>query len=114
MGEKLYSGMPPENQLTPASNKDFLINTEFNYVYGEWSFHMSAGVHRSQRALDLEVEFRLISGPLQKQYESSSRTNKGLFNHLSEPEPRKRLTRPHLDHNCFKSADLLLALQFFP
>lgn len=83
-----------------TSSKAFLINTNFNHVYGERLFHVSAGVHRRQGASDLEVEFQLISGPLQKQYEPSSRTSKGFFNHLSELEPRKRLTRPHFDCNC--------------
>jgi hypothetical protein len=43
-GRQADPGMPPENQLIPTSNKDFLINTSFNNGCGEWSVHVSACV----------------------------------------------------------------------
>lgn len=50
--------MPPENLRIPTSNKDFFINTNFNYVYGEWSYARECTCPQKPGVSDPEVEFQ--------------------------------------------------------
>lgn len=64
--------MPPENLRIPTSNKDFFINTNFNYVYGEWSYARECTCPQKPGVSDPEVEFQPNWDSLQEQYESLS------------------------------------------